>query len=405
MRTLGADLGVEFLLAGSLGRSRTNIQVAFALYDATTGRRTWTRTFFYDSSGALPIEQAVAIEVASRIVGSFTPVEQQRLLRVPSARHLAYESAIRGDVAAEEYARSIAADAYRRALEIDPKFADASAKLALADADVLDDNDTNGPSDAARLTAEVQSAADRAIALDSSSAIAWLAKARALVLAGRPVAAWSQAFEHAVARDSTDPVVLGAYGRALGQITERARGRSMLERATSLDPSRAELWTSLAELAMAERRDADACGLLNRAILEDPLYAPAWSFRALVRGRHDDLRFAWADAETADRLGATLLGESAAALIDLTARDTVRARERLAILWQDVRDRKSVSAHEGRAVAVALLAAGENSRALDVLESVRPMDPRYAASLRDSTFDRLRNEPRFRALVSNRAGP
>ena len=144
--------------------------------------------------------------------------------------------------------------------------------------------------------------------------------------------------------------------------------------------------------------------MLNRAILEDALYAPAWAVRALVRGRHDDLRFAWADAETAERLGSTLLGESAGALIDLTARDTVRAKERLMILWQDVRDRKSVSANEGRAVAVALLAAGDKSRALDVLESVRPLGPRYTASLRDSSFDRLRNEPRFRALVSNRSG-
>jgi hypothetical protein len=37
-----------------------------------------------------------------------------------------------------------------------------------------------------------------------------------------------------------------------------------------------------------------------------------------------------------------------------------------------------------------------------VLEAVRPLGPRYTASLRDSAFDRLRNEPRFRALVSNR---
>lgn len=404
IRTLGNDLGVAHLLAGTLGRSGRTVRISFALYDAVTGRRTWTRTFFYDSSGALPIEQAVAIEVARRIVAPFTPAEQQGLVRVPSPLHLAYESMLRGDVAAAEFARGLAADAYRRALKIDPRFADANAKLALADADVIDDDDTGSQAEAARLGREVQLAANRAVALDSSLAIAWVAEARAWILGGSPPGAWSQAFERALSRDSTDPGILAAYGRALLQSGERVRSRRLLERAASLDPARGDLWTSLAELAAAERRDADACVLLNRAILEDALYAPAWALRALVRGRHDDLRYAWADAETAERLGSTLLGESAAAIIDLTARDTVRARERLAILWQDVRDRKSVSSHEGRAVAVALLAAGENSRALDVLESVRPLGPRYAASLRDPSFDRVRNEPRFRALVSNRSG-
>jgi TolB-like protein len=116
MRTIGADLGVSYLLAGSLSRGRTNLQIALALYDAATGRPTWTRTFYYDSSGALPIEQATAIEVGSRMVGVLTPAEQQALLRVPSARHAAYEEMLRGDVAASELAHSLAGDAYRLSL-------------------------------------------------------------------------------------------------------------------------------------------------------------------------------------------------------------------------------------------------------------------------------------------------
>ena len=405
LRTMGADLGVEYILAGNVGKSGDEIRISFELYDAQSGRRRWVRTFVFDSAGVLPIEQATAIEVAGRIVGQFTPAEQDGLLRVPSARHAAYESFLRGEVAADEQARSLASDAYRRALQIDPRFADAYAKLAMADADVLDENDMNGPAEGTRLSAEVRTASRRATLLDSTLAVGWLAQARELLLAGEPPASWLQAFQHALARDSTDPAVLAAYGIALAQINDRARARPLLERAAVLDPNRAELWTWLGQIAVDERRDPDACALLNRAIVEDALYAPAWALRALVRGRHDDLRFAWADAETAERLGSLLLGESAAAQIDLIARDTVRARERLTVLWQEVRDRKTVSVHEGRAVAVALLAAGDKSHALDVLESVRPLGPRYTASLRDSTFDRLRNEPRFRTLVSTRAGP
>jgi hypothetical protein len=123
-----------------------------------------------------------------------------------------------------------------------------------------------------------------------------------------------------------------------------------------------------------------------------------------VRGRHDDLRFAWADAETAVRLGNRFLGESAGALIDLMARDTVRARERLQGLWEQVQSRGAVGVREGRAIAVALLATHQPKRALDVLESVRATGPWYAATLRDSGFDAVRNEPRFRALAAAQAG-
>src|SRR5690348_1345482 len=90
IRALGANLGVEYLLGGDIARTRTNLRITFALYDAGTGRRTWQRAFFYDSAGALPIEQAVAIEVAARVAGPFSEPEQRELLRVPTARHAAY---------------------------------------------------------------------------------------------------------------------------------------------------------------------------------------------------------------------------------------------------------------------------------------------------------------------------
>jgi hypothetical protein len=185
---------------------------------------------------------------------------------------------------------------------------------------------------------------------------------------------------------------------------ERAHAVTVLQRARSLDPTNAEIVMSLGEMALNEHRDAEACTLLNQAIFDDALLAPAWALRALVRGRHDDLRFAWADAETADRLGNAFLGQSTGALIDLIARDTVRAKERLQSLWEQVQARGAVGVREGRAIAVALLATHQPKRALDVLEAVRASGPWYAATLRDSNFDSVRNEPRFRALASAQAG-
>ena len=127
--------------------------------------------------------------------------------------------------------------------------------------------------------------------------------------------------------------------------------------------------------------------------------------RGVLRARHRDLRYAWADAETASRLGNGFLGESASAIIDLISRDTSRAKERLTDLWQTVRNQGTINARDGRALAAALITIGDMPRALDVLESVHPRGPWYAAALRDPAFDKARGMARFRALVMPDSSP
>jgi len=401
VRSLGAEVGAHYLLDGRITATKTETHIAFELYDAASGKEVWRRSFLYDSTGVLPVEQDAATEVASHVVGALTPVERKRLQRVPTAHRVAYEWVLRGDATADDPAQ--AAEAYRAASHVDPNYAEAHARLAIADATLLETGAVSREN-VRTVQKELRFAAARAITLDSASALAWLAEARSRVLGGRSTASSSQAFERAVALDPGSPVVLREYGRTLALAGEREHAVSVLQRARALDPAQAEVIMSLGELALNEHHDAEACTLLNQAIYYDALLAPAWALRAQVRGRHDDLRFAWADAETAVRLGNRFLGESAGALIDLMARDTVRARERLQGVWEQVQARGTVGVREGRAIAVALLATHQPKRALDVLEAVRATGPWYAATLRDSYFDPVRNEPRFRALASAQAG-
>jgi tetratricopeptide (TPR) repeat protein len=400
-RALTKQLGVGYLLDGSVTGSRDQTRVFLTLYDGFSGKEVWRRTFFYDSSGALPLEQAASIEIARRIAGALTAAEADRLRRVPTAHHGAYEWALRGDAEMDDAAR--ASDAYRHAVSDDRSFAEGYARLALADATQLE-NGGDTRENVLALQKELPASAARAIALDQTSPMAWLAEARARTMSGGPRPGWGDAFERAVSLDPTDPLVLREYGRALAQAGQQERAIAVLQRAATVDPGRGELFMTLGELALGEHRDADACALLNQAIFNDALLAPAWALRAQVRSRHDDLRYAWADAETAVRLGNVLLGESAAALVDLTARDTTRALERLQDLYQQVRARGTVGVREGHAIAIALLAARQRTRALDVLEAVRPLGPWYAATLRDSSFDSVRNEPRFKRLALAQAG-
>jgi TolB-like protein len=398
-RAIGSETGARFVLTGHVSGSRDAVRLAFALIDVSSGARKWTHTYTYDSTGALPIEQSVAAEVAARITNT-TEADRARLKRVSTRSAAAYEAMLRGDGAAAGAAWAEAASAYRQALRADRSFAFAFAKLALADAALLESGiETLG---GVKLTAELRASADRAMAIDSSSVVTWVAEARSRLLEGKPAATWRRAFERALTIDPRNGTALEHYGYALMLAGERGQAREMLHRAIRATGGSAPMWGALGQLALEERRDGDACSALNQSVADDPLFAPAWAMRALLRARHDDLRFAWADAETATRLGHVLLGESSAARVDLVARDTARARERLHVLWRSVRARGTVSAREGGAIAAALIAAGQAPRALDVLETVRPRGPWYAAMLRASIFDRVRNDPRFRALLDAR---
>jgi TolB-like protein/Tfp pilus assembly protein PilF len=402
VRAVSTETGARYVLTGSLARSREMGRLSVVLYDAKTGTRKWTHTFPYDDSTAMSVEQTLAYEVASRI-SDVGQRDKARFARSPTKSAAAYTAMLRGDGATVVSSWADAIAAYRQASTADRKFTEAYAKRALAAAASLE----RGVElqDGVSVGSELRMAADRALLLDSTSALAWVAEARARVLEGRSTDVWRRAFDRALSLDARNVMALEEYGRALAAAGESSEAQQILRRAAQANPGRAQVLTTLAELAMADRRDGEACSLLNQALSADPLLPAGWALRALLRVRHDDLRFAWADAETATRLGNALLGESAAARVDLVARDTTRAKSRLYDVWRQVRARHTIGARDGSAVVAALLAAGQVSRALDVLEAVRPRGPWYAARLRDPVFDRVRDQPRFRALLTARGWP
>jgi len=403
--SLATRAGAKYALAGvpSIGSNGT-LRVTMALFQIPHRNPIWRRSFPFDSAGTLALEQAIALEVATKIVGKLTPKERQLLTRVPTQRGDAYDALLRGDAALLAGAADTAAESYEQALKLDPRLADAQAKLALANVELYQNG--NEPRGAfARLVRQARAAADQARALDPASPIAWLAEARVRMAEGKPDQEWRRAFEHALTLDPRNAAVLEEYGLAMLISDDRPAARSLLQRVSSVTYGRARTSTAIAELALADGRDGEACAYLNDAINNDPLFAPTWALRGVLRARHKDLRYGWADAETATRLGSGFLGESAAALIDLISRDTTRARERLSDLWQTVRNQGTVNARDGRALAAALIALGDTPRAIDVLESVHPRGPWYAAALRDPVFDKARSSARFRSLVMPDSSP
>lgn len=131
-----------------------------------------------------------------------------------------------------------------------------------------------------------------------------------------------------------------------------------------------------------------ACQSLNRLLVLDPAWAPAYVQRALVRYALGDLRGGWQDAEMATRLGQPGWGNMVSALIDFTVGDSLRTRARM-------RATDRVSAGTVLPWLDALLqgavwrATGQNDRALSVLAVTPCDDPRRRRLLADPLLRNL----------------
>ena len=132
MRTIAQTLGVRQVLEGSVMRVGDQLRVTAQLIDADTGYNVWSQTYNRTWQDLVAIQD----DVARSIVGTLQVVLAQRLARrrPPPTTHveafdlyLAGLSKLQGPGRATQL--EAAADSFRQALVLDPKFALAYAGL------------------------------------------------------------------------------------------------------------------------------------------------------------------------------------------------------------------------------------------------------------------------------------
>jgi adenylate cyclase len=131
---VGRELGVRYVLEGSVRKAEDRVRITAQLIDATTGGHLWSRRYDRDLSDIFALQAEIAEEVVGRAAGEIIQAEQQRLARRPTTSLSAYEAylkglhhSLRGTVADNETARAL----YAHALELDPDLAAVHAALGI----------------------------------------------------------------------------------------------------------------------------------------------------------------------------------------------------------------------------------------------------------------------------------
>jgi TolB-like protein/Tfp pilus assembly protein PilF len=133
VREIGKALGVSAILEGSVRRSANRIRVNVQLIDATTDEHIWANDYDRDLTDVFMIQSDLAQKIAGELQAKLSPMEKVQMTQKPTENgeaYLAYIQAMNLFMPEETEKLKQAEQLYQRALELDPNFALASARLS-----------------------------------------------------------------------------------------------------------------------------------------------------------------------------------------------------------------------------------------------------------------------------------
>lgn len=169
---IGAELGVDALIEGSVVRDGDRVRITVQLIHAPSDTHIWSERYDRELTDVLSLQSEVAYEIVQALRAKLTPVEEERLRRYAADQDVspaAQEAYLRGKEAVATRTREGYSDAlafFEEAVAADSSFAPAWAGMAGTRL-LLSLEDSAPPSE---LLARAHGEALRALDLDSTSA-------------------------------------------------------------------------------------------------------------------------------------------------------------------------------------------------------------------------------------------
>jgi adenylate cyclase len=283
---VGRELGVRYVLEGSLRKAGNRVRITGQLIDTTTGAHIWTDRF----DGALDDIFALQDEVAGRVAGAIEPKlrqsEIERAARKPTESLDAYDLYLRALSQFHRLTAESCAEAIRlagQALEMDPFYAAPAALIAWVHV-VQEAQGWSRPDEARR--SETTGWAKRAIQYGKDNPEALWMAAFVTMSTGDPKTAAS-IVDRSVSLNpnSAHAWMLNGWTRCF--LSQTKPGVEALERAMRLSPFDPLGFTfsgGIAWAAFAEGRYEEAIEWADRALHELPIYATALPLKVAACG-------------------------------------------------------------------------------------------------------------------------
>ena len=267
IKQIGRELGVRFVLEGSVRKAGSRVRITGQLIEATTGTHLWAERYDRDLTDIFAVQDEITENVAAAIEPAMAHAERQRVSRKPPDSLDAWEAYHRGlwhflnqELEENQKAKGF----FQRAINLDHGFAAAHAALALC------------------------------IVWDG-----WVYASRPMeecVVTARPLA------QRALSLDNADSMSHFAMGFVLHMGGDIAGGCNEYERAISLNPNHAWAVGALGGLYANDGRPDAALAALNKAMRASPHDPLMWIWMLWVAATHFYAGAFEAAVEAANRL-------------------------------------------------------------------------------------------------------
>jgi adenylate cyclase len=135
IKQVARDLGVRYVLEGSVRKSGNRIRITGQLIDAASGAHLWADRYEGSVDDVFELQDQVAASVVGAIVPSLAQAEIDRAKRKPVNNLDAYDCYLRGLAAHWQYTKDDnehAISLFERSIALDPQFASARSALSAA---------------------------------------------------------------------------------------------------------------------------------------------------------------------------------------------------------------------------------------------------------------------------------
>jgi adenylate cyclase len=300
-KQIGRDLGVRYVLEGSVQRLRAQVRVRTQLVDAETDAHLWAERFDHDVSDLFAIQNEITSRIAIALNLEVTIREAAR----PTANPDALDYILRGRAAyhrpatRENYTEIIRL--FEQALALDPRSAEAQSRLAGTLVDrVLDEMSESGASDIARAEGLIR----QALAASPRSPLAHFVRAQLLRATDRCEEAITE-YQAVLASDRNSVASIAHIGRCkiyVGPIEEAIPLQEQAIRLSPREPNLGLWYFRIGQAHLLLSRMDEAIRSLEKARSASPTYpfVPRWL--AAAYGLKGDFKRAAVDLAEARQL-------------------------------------------------------------------------------------------------------